>query len=248
MIMPPGNDDAARRGAFASMVAHELRTPLTAAYGALEMMSRGAGSVSPEDARTAVLVDLAHRNTRRLLRIVEDCLDLEASSDGRLTIERTALEPGDIVTLGVEGAICTREQTGISVVSHLTARRVLSGDRTRLGRAVAHLVQNACTFAPPGTAVTVTTTDVPSCDLVRIAVEDQGPGIAPELLRTLFQRFDCREAVGRRRVGGLGMGLAFVRMVAEAHGGIVGATSDAGRTTVWFEIPGEEASLPPARR
>lgn len=240
MIMPPGKDDAARRGAFASMVAHELRTPLTAAFGALEMMSRAGASSSPDDPRTAVLVGLAHRNTQRLLRIVEDCLDLEASSDGRLTMDRTLVEPGDLVTVGVAGASSVREQTGVQVISQLHAIRPIFGDRTRLGRAVAHLVQNAVTFAPSGDAVTVTAADIASCDLVRFTVEDHGPGIEPEQRAALFQRFDCRETLGRRRVGGLGMGLAFVRMVAEEHGGVVGATSEPGHTAVWFEVPGGE--------
>lgn len=240
MIMPPGKDDAARRGAFASMVAHELRTPLTAAFGALEMMSRAGASSSPSDPRTAVLVGLAHRNTQRLLRIVEDCLDLEASSDGRLTLDRTLVEPGDLVTLGEAGASSVREQTGVQVISQLCATRPIFGDRARLGRAIAHLVQNAVTFAPSGDAVTVTASDIASCDLVRFTVEDHGPGIEPEQRAALFQRFDCREALGRRRVGGLGMGLAFVRMVAEEHGGVVGAMSEPGHTTVWFEVPGGE--------
>ena len=242
MIMPPGKDDAARRGAFASMVAHELRTPLTAAFGALELMSRAGAPSSPDDPRTAVLVGLAHRNTQRLLRIVEDCLDLdlEASTDGRLTLDRTIVEPGDLVTLGVEGASSVREQTGVQVISQLPATRPILGDRTRMVRAISHLVQNAVTFAPPGTAVTITASDIAACDLVRISVQDHGPGIEPEQRAALFQRFDCREALGRRRVGGLGIGLAYVRMVAEEHGGVVGATSEPGHTTVWFEVPGGE--------
>jgi signal transduction histidine kinase len=72
---------------------------------------------------------------------------------------------------------------------------------------------------------------------VRFTVEDLGAGIAPDQLRELFQRFDVRNAAGRRRIGGLGMGLAFVRAVAEQHGGKVGAQSVPGRTTVWMEVP-----------
>ena len=237
MIMPPGNDDAARRGAFASMVAHELRTPLTAAYGALELMSRAAAPATPDEARNAVLIDLAHRNTRRLLRIVEDCLDLEAASDGRLALERAPVDPADVVALAIEGARSAREQTGIEIVAEGEARR-FSGDLGRLARALAHLVQNAVSFAPPGTAVVVTTTDDHRRDTIRFSVEDRGTGIEPHQLRALFQRFDCREVPGRTRIGGLGMGLAFVRAVAEAHGGVVGARSEPGCTEVWMEVPG----------
>jgi signal transduction histidine kinase len=222
------------------MVAHELRTPLTAAYGALEMMTRAAATSSASDhARNAVLIDLAHRNTQRLLRIVEDCLDLEAASDGRLPLERGRVEPGDVTTLAVAGASSAREQAGAQIVSQLDASYTIAGDRGRLGRALTHLVQNAVTFAPKGTVVTVATEDIPARGMVRFTVMDLGAGIAPERLDALFQRFDCREAPGRNRIGGLGMGLAFVRAIAEAHGGTVGAESRPGRTTVWFEVPGD---------
>jgi len=237
MIMPPGRDDAARRGAFASMVAHELRTPLTAAYGALEMMTSGTAESGLSNERQALLLGLAQRSTRRLLNIVEDCLDLEAASDGRLTLALGLVEAGDVVALGVDGARCAREQTGIDVLLQLDARRSVMGDRLRLGRALTHLVQNAVTFAPPGSVVTVTTSDVAERDAVRFTVEDRGAGIGPEAMRGLFQRFDCREAAGRRRVGGLGVGLAFVRTIAELHGGVVAAKSQPGRTSIAFEIP-----------
>ena len=235
MIKPSLSDDAARRGAFASMVAHELRTPLTAAYGALEMMARTPAS-SGDDERTSVLIGLAHRSTQRLLRIVEDCLDLEAASDDRLTLERSTVEPDDIVGLGIELARDAIEQTRVTVMFEGDAQRRFSGDRGRLGRALAHLVQNAVSFAPRGTPVRITTQDDPTRARVRFTVEDRGAGIEPERLRALFQRFDCRETPGRMRVAGLGMGLAFVRAIAEAHGGTVGARSADGRTEVWFEV------------
>jgi signal transduction histidine kinase len=191
-----------------------------------------------------VLIDLAHRNTHRLLRIVEDCLDLEAASDGRLTLERAWLDVGEVVALGVDAARSAREQTGIDVLLQLEARHGVFGDRQRLARALAHLVQNAVTFAPPGTVVTVATSDVAERDAVRFSVEDRGAGIEPERLQALFQRFDVRDAPGRRRVGGLGMGLAFVRTIAELHGGVVGTTSEPGRTSISFEIPCSAGATP----
>ena len=239
MIKPPQTDDAARRGAFASMVAHELRTPLTTAYGALELMSR-ASSPSDDDQRTAVLIDLAHRSTQRLLRIVEDCLDLEAASDDRLALELATVRPDDVVTLGLELARDAIEQSRVAVEVHGAAARRITGDHGRLSRALAHLVRNAASFAPRGTPVVITMHDDERRGVVRFTVEDRGAGIQPERLGALFQRFDCRETPGRARVGGLGVGLAYVRTIAEAHGGTAGATSGAGRTEVWMEVPGGE--------
>jgi two-component system, sensor histidine kinase and response regulator len=186
-------------------------------------------------------------STQRLMRIVEDCLDLEAASDGRLNLERSTVEPDDIVGVGVELARDAIEQTGVSVVFEGTTNRRFTGDRARLGRALAHLVQNAVSFAPRGTAVVMSTRDDHERNTVRFAVEDRGVGIEPERLRTLFQRFDCRETPGRSRVGGLGMGLAFVRAIADAHGGAVGARSSEGKTEVWFEVPNNRDTLPVTR-
>jgi signal transduction histidine kinase len=228
-------DEPARRSAFASMVAHELRTPLTAVYGALEMMTRGSETLDP--AHAAVLVGLAHRNASRLLRIVEDCLDLEAASDGRLRLDRALVEPQELLDLGVDGAQSAREQTHVTASLRLESHRQLRGDRIRLGRALTHLVQNAVTFAPPGTEVVITASEEPGHDMMRFTVEDHGPGIEPDRLRELFAQFDVRDTLGRRRIGGLGIGLAFVRMIAEQHGGSVGASSRPGHTRFWMEVP-----------
>ena len=246
MITVAETDAAARRGAFASMIAHELRTPLTAAYGALEMMSRAGSSPAPADARTALLLDLAHRNMHRLLRIVEDCLDLEAHSDDRLVVHREDVAPASIVALAMEGSRDARDQSNVQVDVLGSADRVIAGDRVRLGRALAHLVRNAVSFAPPGTPVTVTITDDAARGMIRFAVEDRGAGVNPEQARDLFQRFDCREAIGRRRVGGLGVGLAYVRTIAEVHDGRVGAGLEPGRTTIWFEVPSMKGRTPHA--
>jgi signal transduction histidine kinase len=228
-------DEPARRSAFASMVAHELRTPLTAVYGALEMMSRGSATLDP--AHAAVLVGLAHRNASRLLRIVEDCLDLEAASDGRLRLDRTLVAPQELVELGLDGAQSACEQTHVTVTLRVESQRQLLADRIRLSRALTHLVQNAVTFAPPGTEVVLTVCDEPDRDAMRFTVEDHGPGIEPERLRELFAEFDVRESLGRRRIGGLGVGLAFVRVIAEKHGGTVGASSEPGSTRFWVVVP-----------
>ncbi|MEO7711990.1 MAG: HAMP domain-containing sensor histidine kinase [Gemmatimonadaceae bacterium] len=244
MINASDTDAAARRGAFASMIAHELRTPLTAAYGALEMMSRAGVTAEPTDARTSLLLDLAHRNTHRLLRIVEDCLDLEADSDNRLILCREDIAPACVAELGIQGSRDAREQTGIQVEVRGGSARVITGDRTRLGRALTHLVQNAVSFAPPGTQASVTISDELSRGMTRFAVEDRGAGVDPRLAHELFQRFDCREAIGRRRVGGLGVGLAYVRTIAEAHDGRVGAGLEPGRTTFWFEVPSRDERTP----
>jgi signal transduction histidine kinase len=227
-------DESARRSAFASMVAHELRTPLTAVYGALEMMTRGSATLDP--AHAAVLVGLAHRNASRLLRIVEDCLDLEAASDGRLRLDRTLVTPQELLELAVDGAQSACEQTHVTVSVRVESERQLLADRTRLARALTHLVQNAVTFAPPGTEVVITVSPGPA-RAMRFTVEDRGPGIEPERLRELFAHFDVHESLGRRRIGGLGIGLAFVRVMAERHGGRVGAESAPGQTRFWIEIP-----------
>src|SRR5215218_7653011 len=137
-----------RRAAFVAMVAHELRTPLTAAPGALELMAGGTEGATVTT-QPVELVELARRNTARLLRLVEDCLDLQAAHDGTLQLARTPVGPDVLVTLAV--ADVERSRCGDTPVEQhcLTSLRI-DADAARLARALGHLVENACSFAPSG--------------------------------------------------------------------------------------------------
>lgn len=231
-----------RRAAFVAMVAHELRTPLTAVHGALELMASDGGALAGGTGPTGMagaspeLVELARRNTARLLRLVEDCLDLQAAHDGTLQLARCPVGSAELVALAVDDVRRTR-RTGPPIEQQCLAALRVDADAARLSRAIAHLVENACSFAPAGTRVTVTATDDLANGRVRFTVEDKGVGFPANRPADYFTGFAPQESAGRRRVHGLGVGLGLVRAVAEWHGGVVGASSEGGRTAFWIELP-----------
>lgn len=225
-----------RRAAFVAMVAHELRTPLTAVHGALELMA-GHGTSAVGEGASPELVELARRNTSRLLRLVEDCLDLQAAHDGTLELARCPVGPAELLALAVDDVRRTR-RSGAPVEQHSLATQRVDADAARLSRAIAHLVENACSFAPAGTRVTVTASDDLANGRVRFTVEDKGVGFPSGRSTDCFAGFTSQEVAGRKRVHGLGVGLGLVRAVAEWHGGVVGASSEGGRTAFWIEVPG----------
>jgi signal transduction histidine kinase len=224
-----------RRAAFVAMVAHELRTPLTAVHGALELMAGGTEGATVTT-QPVELVDLARRNTARLLRLVEDCLDLQAAHDGTLQLARTPIAAGLLVTLAVADVERSR-RGGTRIEQHGDTSMRVDADAARLARALAHLVENACSFAPAGTSVIVSATEDAARERVRFSVEDRGVGFPPGRAPGFFAGFTAEDTPGRRRVSGLGVGLALVRAIAEWHDGEVGAEAEGGRTTFWIEVP-----------
>ncbi|MGA2282159.1 MAG: ATP-binding protein [Candidatus Dormibacteria bacterium] len=216
-------------------VAHELRTPLHNLLGLLEGMRDGVMPASSEQ------LDRAHHELRRLIALVED---LRALSDAQLARDRMDRRPLDLVALlrdtigGFAPAMAGRSLTG-NVESHGWSPTVL-GDRVRLAQVVGNVIDNAIRHAAPGT--TITALVVPGGDeAVRVGITDVGDVIAPEALPYLFERFFRVDPSRARGSGGAGIGLAIVRELVDAHGGNVGASSDARGVTVWFELPVAQA-------
>jgi len=164
-----------------------------------------------------------HRSTERLLRLVNEVLDLSRASAGLLSLERGWFDAGAVIARTLDELRPQAEQRGVALRFENGARAPrLFGDQDRVVQMVVNLVANALRFTPSGGSVTVrvhaTDTDV------QVLVEDTGAGIGAELLPHVFERF--RQAHGGR--GGTGLGLAIVRAMAEAHG---------GRVTVGAETP-----------
>ncbi len=238
---------------FVSTVSHELRTPLTAIRGSLGLLEGGV--VGPLTARGSELVHIAVGNTDRLIRLINDMLDLDKMAAGKLELRLTPLAPADIIRAAIDGIRAMAEQYDIRLAEHVSAVRVVEGDQDRVMQVLTNLLSNAIKFAPAGSTIEIFATDqdasaatdparpTPSTGhtghpVVRFAVENPGPGIAPAEIDRLFRRFQQLDGSDTRRRGGTGLGLAISKAIVEQHGGRIGAESDPGHKTVfWFELP-----------
>jgi two-component system phosphate regulon sensor histidine kinase PhoR len=222
-----------RRLDFYSVIAHDLRTPLTALLMRLEMSFRGKHGVLP----ATLVADLRKMdgNVRSLVAMINDFLDLARLEGVGHRIDR---EPVDLAALVHE----TLEEFRPLLDAHQLAATTdtpgagvhVLGDRKRLAQVLSNLLGNAIKFTPPGgsVAVRVRTRD----GYVQACVEDSGPGIAPEHLPTLFDRFT--RVPSHEQVGGSGLGLMIVREIIHAHGGEVGVDSELGKgSQFWFRLP-----------
>lgn len=215
---------------FITDLSHELRTPLAAIRGNLEVLQRGAGA--DPDMLQESLQDI-EREVARLSRMVADLLAL-ARADAGVHLERRPVQL-DALLLEVyrEARHLAR---GIEVRLGSEDQVEIEGDPDRLKQLLLNLVDNALKFTPPGGTVTLSLyREGPwAC----LAVQDTGPGIAPEDLPHLFERFYRGRTAGRR--GGMGLGLSIARWIAEEHGGQITVETRMGQGstfTVWLPLP-----------
>ncbi|MGW2742999.1 HAMP domain-containing sensor histidine kinase [Streptomyces sp. NPDC001450] len=219
---------------FVADASHELRTPLTSIAGYAELMNR----VAPDLAWRRVLTESA-----RMTDLVEDLLLLARLDEGH-PLQTAEVDLAAVVAEAVRDA----RAAGADHVWQLDLRpdtpASVTGDAARLHQVVAHLLANARTHTPPGTTVTATVESTAGRHLIR--VRDDGPGIPPDLLPTVFERF-TRADTSRSRApgsrGGSGLGLAIAAGITAAHGGGISVTSAPGRTEFTIELPATARQL-----
>ena len=218
---------------FVSTVSHELRTPLTSMVGYLEiLLEQEAGDLNEDQLHFLEIVD---RNSRRLNELIEDVLVTSRIDTGRLSLEPTTVDIGQLVAERLESINGAAEQKGVELRVAL-AERVpqLWADPMRLGQVVDNLLSNAIKFTPAGGTVDVTVrTEGDAC---RIEVSDTGVGIPPDEVDRLFERFF--RASTASTIQGNGLGLSIAKGIAEAHGGAISVASEVGvGTTFVVELP-----------
>jgi PAS domain S-box-containing protein len=212
-----------RKGEFLAVLSHELRNPLAAVRNALHVMGRaGSGTAPAERAR-----DVAERQTRQLARLVDDLLDVTRLASGKLRVTRQPLDMAALARHVVEDHRRLFEQAGVTFEARVEEAPIgISGDATRLAQLLGNLLQNAAKFTPSGGLVELEARRDPPTGGVVVEVRDSGVGIASEMLPRLFEPFAQADATLDRSRGGLGLGLALVKAIAELHGGSVRARSD----------------------
>lgn len=215
---------------FITDASHELRTPLAAIQGYAEL-TRQDSEVLPHT--TEYSLARIEAESARMNTLVSDLLLLARIDEGQ-DLEKTDVDIAELVVTAVNDA-------AVSAPTHRWVTRVpddpvwVHGDRAKLHQAVANLLANARTHTPGGT--TVTNVLVADDAAIRFTVSDDGPGIAPELLPHLFERFVRADKSRSRQSGNSGLGLAIAASIVEAHGGTIEAASSAGRTTFLIALP-----------
>ncbi len=218
---------------FVSMVSHELKTPLTSIRGSLGLLAGGLLGPLPE--RGQRMVNIAVENTDRLLRLINDILDLERMRSGRIQMERVDSDLAALMCESVEVMRGMAENAGVRLEAQPIAMPMCA-DPDRIIQVLTNLVSNAIKFSEPGGCVRMRALRAP--DRVRIEVQDHGRGIPADKLETIFERFQQVDASDARAKGGTGLGLAISRTIVEQHGGRIWAESVLGEgTTMIVELP-----------
>ena len=220
---------------FISTVSHELRTPLTSIRGSLGLIIGGAAGDIPQQA--SMMVDLAAKNTERLISLVNDILDIEKVDSGLLEFQFERLDVAPLVRQVIETSHGYAEEYGITfTMTRSEDGTWVRGDGDRLSQVVANLLSNAAKFSPQGGTVEISVERLDGT--ARIAVADRGPGIAEEFRPRLFERFSQGDSSDTRAKGGTGLGLNITRAIVERHGGQITFDTETGvGTTFRVDLP-----------
>jgi PAS domain S-box-containing protein len=219
------------KGEFVSTVSHELRTPLTSINGSLALLSSDRIGPMPPNAKP--LLNIAHSNVQRLMRLINDILDIEKIKSGTL---RFVFEELDVSMLLYEAARANAayaEQLDVKIeVAPIPQGMVIIGDPDRIAQALANLISNAAKFSPRGGSILLAAKR--KNGWVRISVTDKGSGIPEEFRDRVFSKFAQADSTDARQKGGSGLGLSITKAIAEAHSGKVGFTTATGKGTTFF--------------
>ena len=203
---------------FISTVSHELRTPLTSIRGALGLLSSGIlGDVND---KATNLLRIALSNSDRLVRLINDILDLERIQSGREPLAFRSVSLAQIVRQAIDGMAPVADAAGVQLI-HDTTQVEIAADPDRMLQVLTNLLSNAVKFSPPNSTVSIMLR--PGSTGVTLSVIDQGRGIPADKLEAIFGRFQQVDASDSRQKGGSGLGLAICRTIVQQHSGRIWA-------------------------
>lgn len=218
---------------FVAMITHDLRTPLTSIRASLQgALARGEGELSPSVGK---LVSIAERNSNRLLKLVNELLELERLEAGKLDILPEAVSIAGLVEQSVDAVRGFALDNSVSLQSDVCDGNVVA-DSDRLVQVLVNLLSNAVKFSASNSTVTVTVRRIERA--VEFRVADQGRGIPLALQSAIFDKYKQVERQDATSKGGTGLGLPICKAIIEQHGGHIGLESEEGKgSTFWFRIP-----------
>ncbi|MBL4721610.1 MAG: PAS-domain containing protein, partial [Alphaproteobacteria bacterium] len=204
---------------FVATISHELRTPLTSIKGALGLVLAGALGEVPE--KSMNMVNVAYRNTDRLIGLVNDILDMEKLESGEMTFNFRTLDISRLVGDAVESNSGFAETQRVSfVLGEIEENVNVRGDGDRLTQVVSNFLSNAAKFSPDGSVVEIAVTR--RGGVVTVSVADSGPGVPASFESRLFERFSQADGSDSRPKGGSGLGLNISKAIIEKHDGSIG--------------------------
>ncbi|MGE3267264.1 MAG: GAF domain-containing protein [Chloroflexota bacterium] len=224
---------------FVSIVSHEFRSPLTGIQGFSEIMRDG--DLDADEMRE-YSADI-NREAERLSRMIGELLDLDRMEAGQMTLQVTSMDVAAIVTQ-VVASVESRASLHTLRLEIEPGLPSLSGDPDKLTQVLVNLLDNAVKYSPDGGEIAVSVRQ--QGDSIRLRIRDEGLGIPPEALETVFERYRRVELARSRAIGGTGLGLPIVRQIVELHGGRVWAESVLGEGSTFcveFPISGSPASV-----
>lgn len=227
---------------FYSNVSHELRSPITSIQGALQLIEQTMDQHSSQQIRD--LVGTADISCARLLRLINDLLDVKQIEEGKLHLNVARIDTLDVVTLAVDGLKGMAHDAGVSIIVVMDALGFVMADEDRIIQVLTNLISNAIKFSKVKDQVIVKISQ-PKTESIRFAVKDSGPGIAEDQQHKIFGKFEkVDEQDGLKRKGS-GLGLAISKGIVEEHGGSIGFDTEINKgTEFWFELPVADAAQP----
>ncbi len=220
---------------FLAVASHELRTPLTSVIGSLGLMRGGA--VGELSGQAQEMIDIAYKNSDRLIYLINNILDIERIESGRMELELEPVDITELVKRSLEDNKAYADQYDVSFVFvRMLPRLKVQGDAEKLTQVLTNLLSNAAKFSHPGDQVEIAITRHGGS--IRVTVKDHGPGIPPKFQDRVFEKFTQVDASDSRQRGGSGLGLSICKAIVEQHGGAMGIDSECGKgTTFFFDLP-----------
>jgi signal transduction histidine kinase len=217
---------------FYAILAHELRTPITSIRGSLGLMANNLAGPLSEEAQ--LLVKISNDESDRMLRLINELLDLKKIEEGKFELNLTTVAPEVLVSKTVDGLSGMAQDAHIKLVGEVHSTKPISCDEDRIVQVLTNLISNAIKFSGPETNVAVIVED--NDTQVRFSVRDEGPGIPADKQHKLFQKFQELGTPSKHR--GTGLGLAISKSIVEVHGGHIGFESKVGVGSIfWLDLP-----------
>lgn len=209
---------------FVAVVSHELRTPLTSIRGALQLVL--ADPPTFQDLEHSQLLEIALKNCERLIRLINDILDVAKIEAGQVKLRLRTCDVSEIVRTSLESVAEMARSTGVRFTVDDADRLLVRADADRLVQVLTNLLSNAVKFSPVNATIHVQSRAVGTS--VEIAVRDQGPGMTREDISQLFGKFRQLDSSATRHQGGTGLGLSISKALIEQHGGTITVQSEPG--------------------